>query len=307
MQSKRLAMTAHINTNHSIQQLEMLIQLKAQVNTLISLGALTGLENSTRQQSQPDMLSAAAAPTDTSMEPASILGSCSDTHACDEDLKGRKKVEREPSVLGSTDLDLQGLQEGFTKQLSVLKNKIDEISCISKHHDGIIKELSLKCEILQVRTTNGVFIWRVNDIKRRHREAKDGITYSLFSPPFLTSSHGYRMCLRMYLNGDGEGKGTHVSLFLVLMKGEHDSILPWPFTRKVTLALIHQKDPNLSKQEAFLPDKSSSSFQKPQHEFNVAIGFPKFVPQSYLNDGGFCLDDCIFVKAKIDCTGMNLD
>lgn len=312
LQSKRLAMTEHINKNHSIQQLELLIQLKAQVSTLCEkLGVLTGLENTTtRQQSRPaimQQLSAAATPTDTSLEPAHLLGGCSDKHACDQDLKSRKKGEKEAFEWRSTDPDLQRLQEGFSKQLSELKTRIDGISYDSKCHDASIKELVLKCEILQVRTTNGVFIWRVNDIQRRYREAKDGITYSLFSPPFLTSPHGYRMCLRMYLNGDGEGKGTHVSLFLVLMKGEHDSILPWPFTQKVTLGLIHQKDPNLTKKEAFLPEKSSSSFQKPQQEFNVAIGFPKFVPQSYISDSGFCLDDCFFVKAKVDCTGLNLD
>ena len=45
------------------------------------------------------------------------------------------------------------------------------------------------------------------------------------------------MCLRAYLNGDGTGRGTHLSLFFVLMKGPHDALLRWPFNQKVREAL----------------------------------------------------------------------
>ncbi|KAI8498492.1 Tnfaip3p [Branchiostoma belcheri] len=37
------------------------------------------------------------------------------------------------------------------------------------------------------------------------------------------------MCVRIYLNGDGMGKGSHISLFFVLMKGHFDRLLRWPF------------------------------------------------------------------------------
>ena len=36
----------------------------------------------------------------------------------------------------------------------------------------------------------------------------------------------------MSRNGDGIGKGTHLSLFFVVMHGEFDNILQWPFTHK---------------------------------------------------------------------------
>lgn len=50
---------------------------------------------------------------------------------------------------------------------------------------------------------------------------------------FYTSKYGYRMCLRVYLNGDGTGRGTHLSLFFVVMKGPNDALLRWPFNQKV--------------------------------------------------------------------------
>ena len=45
------------------------------------------------------------------------------------------------------------------------------------------------------------------------------------SPPFYTHPHGYKMCLRVYANGCGTGEDTHLSVFVALMKGEHDEHL----------------------------------------------------------------------------------
>ena len=42
------------------------------------------------------------------------------------------------------------------------------------------------------------------------------------------------MCIRAYLNGDGSGYKTHFSVFFVLMRGEFDPLLKWPFEYKVT-------------------------------------------------------------------------
>lgn len=46
------------------------------------------------------------------------------------------------------------------------------------------------------------------------------------------------MCLRIYLNGDGTGRGTHLSLFFVVMRGHSDALLKWPFNQKVTLIVF---------------------------------------------------------------------
>ncbi len=44
------------------------------------------------------------------------------------------------------------------------------------------------------------------------------------------------MCVRAYLNGDGAGYKTHLSIFFVLMKGEYDPLLKWPFEHKVGIS-----------------------------------------------------------------------
>ena len=57
------------------------------------------------------------------------------------------------------------------------------------------------------------------------------------SPPFYSSTTGYKMCLRLYLNGDEDARGTHISLFIVLMRGPYDAILKFPFLFKIIFPL----------------------------------------------------------------------
>ena len=48
------------------------------------------------------------------------------------------------------------------------------------------------------------------------------------------------MCISVVPNGDGDWKGSYVSVFAYLMRGENDEHLPWPFTGTVTIELLNQ-------------------------------------------------------------------
>ena len=60
------------------------------------------------------------------------------------------------------------------------------------------------------------------------------------SPPFYTYTRGYKMCLKVYANGEGDGKGTHVSVYANVMRGAFDGNLKWPFQGRVVLQLCNQ-------------------------------------------------------------------
>ena len=62
-----------------------------------------------------------------------------------------------------------------------------------------------------------------------------------FSLPFYSHPKGYKMCLRVDANGHGQGKNTHTSIYIHLMKGEFDDQLKWPFRGDVTVKLMNQK------------------------------------------------------------------
>ena len=191
-------------------------------------------------------------------------------------------------------------------QLMQLSENMQTVQESITHHAIAIDEVRLRQDVIDVKTTNGVFIWKIPDVRRRYRDAVERKTISLYSPPFYTSPHGYRMCIRAYLNGDGIGKGSHVSVFLVLMRSEHDSLLSWPFKQSVRFTLINQVNSSASISEAFIPDLQSPSFQRPEAEMNVASGFPKFARQSVLQDETFTKGNIIFIKAKVDLTGLTM-
>ena len=61
-----------------------------------------------------------------------------------------------------------------------------------------------------------------------------------YSAPFYTHKEGYKMCVVIYPNGCGKGKGTHMSVFLGVMKGLHDDQLPWPLKGEFHIKLLNQ-------------------------------------------------------------------
>ncbi|KAK0149123.1 TNF receptor-associated factor 3 [Merluccius polli] len=181
---------------------------------------------------------------------------------------------------------------------------------LSRHDDMLsvheirLADMDLRFQVLETASFNGTLIWKIRDYKRRKQDAVASKTSSLYSQPFYTGYFGYKMCARVYLNGDGMGKGTHLSLFFVVMRGEYDALLPWPFKQKVTLMLMDQGPPRKHLGDAFKPDPNSSSFRRPVAEMNIASGCPLFVAQTVLENGTYIKDDTIFIKVTVDTSDL---
>ena len=154
-------------------------------------------------------------------------------------------------------------------------------------HDVKMAEYDLRFRLLETASFDGTLIWRIPSYGRRKQDAVDGSTVSLYSQPFYSSYYGYKMCARVYLNGDGTGKGTHLSLFFVLMKGEYDALQIWPFRQKVSLSLLDQSGNRRHITDTFRPDPTSSSFRQPLGEMNIASGSPMFALQSEVESERF--------------------
>ena len=161
------------------------------------------------------------------------------------------------------------------------------------------EDRGFRLSLLENVNYDGTMIWKIPQFAQRMADAQSGKYASIFSLPFYTSRYGHKLCLRLYILGDGIGKGTHMSLFFVVMRGEFDNILQWPFTHKVTFRLLNQ-GAGQDVVDSFLPDPMSSSFKKPKTDMNVASGCPCFVSISDVKSGGFIADDTIFIKVKVD-------
>nr|XP_022333104.1 TNF receptor-associated factor 3-like isoform X3 [Crassostrea virginica] len=230
----------------------------------------------------------------------------------------REVLEKQEQAISSLKEDLKVCKEQITQLERVgpqggstqggipqdIKNQLKTNEKQMAIQDIRLAELDLRFQVLETASYDGVLMWKIRDYYRRKQEAKSGRTLSLYSQPFYTSRTGYKMCARVYLNGDGMGKGTHLSLFFVVMRGEYDALLPWPFQQKVSLMLLDQDSFRRHVCDTFQPDTTSTSFKRPTTEMNVATGCPLFISHSVLETKTFLKDDTIFIKVKVDTTNI---
>ena len=206
-------------------------------------------------------------------------------HVMSTDLSIRNELTSEPS--------------NFDAKVMQMIKSIEELQRTTSMMKVHISELELQLQASLASTHTGSFLWRIPEVARRRRDAIDGRIISIYSPHFYSGRNGYKMCIRAYLNGDGIGFSTHLSVFFVLMRGEYDPLLTWPFENKVSLVLVDQ---NLRQHivQTFKPSPESSSFQRPKSDMNVASGCPQFATLSVLNEGNYVKNDVLFLKCIID-------
>ncbi|VDI28311.1 TNF receptor-associated factor 3 [Mytilus galloprovincialis] len=210
------------------------------------------------------------------------------------------QIERSGFTGGGT-----GSQQNLQETTGPLVTQIQQHDRQLGLQDIRLAELDLRFQVLETASYSGILMWKIRDYSRRKQEAISGRTVSLYSQPFYTSRFGYKMCARLYLNGDGMGKGTHLSLFFVVMRGEYDALLPWPFQQKVTLLLLDQDAGARHVSDTFRPDPTSTSFKRPTSDMNIASGCPLFVSHAVLETRTYLKDDTIFIKVTVDNDGIN--
>ena len=125
-----------------------------------------------------------------------------------------------------------------------------------------------------------------------------------YSRPFYTGVGGYKMCLEVHANGNGAGKGTHVSVFTCLMRGEFDSHLKWPFRGTVTIQLVNQLEDKEHHTDTIpytdtTPDRYDARVTVQSH--SGGWGLPEFLPHSELglivaNNRQYLKDDCLIFR-----------
>ena len=121
-----------------------------------------------------------------------------------------------------------------------------------------------------------------------------GTNREWFSTPYFTYPKGYKMCLNVDANGYGDGKDTHVSVFVYLMQGDFDSDLKWPFQGDIVVQLLdqtgegddHEKTVHFTKNTA----ENTAGRVLNKERADSAAGIHKFIAHAdikpkYLKDG----------------------
>ena len=127
-----------------------------------------------------------------------------------------------------------------------------------------------------------------------------------YLPSFYTHPHGYRMCLEVDPKGSQSGKGTHVSVYTHLMKGQlFDDHLKWPFRGEITIQIVNQDGDHDHVEKTFpyndeTPDVNARRVTG-NKERAIGRGFPQFLAHTDLGYNGakkakYLEDDIIIVR-----------
>ena len=130
---------------------------------------------------------------------------------------------------------------------------------------------------------------------------------AIHSPALYTSLYGYKLCMRMNLNGVDSGVGKYVALFVHMMQGDYDTILEWPFTGRIALSILDQSDASefrhdISQCFGVNLDPPNVAFQRPLTKRNIkGYGFVDFAPIAQIDRGQYAKGNTILVRIQIYC------
>ena len=212
-----------------------------------------------------------------------------------------KQVELECTKLKESELQLSDQLEQVELELSD-KLKQVELECAECKESEL--QLSDKLKQVSDQVNSTLFTWRIQNFDQSLQAAKEGSKERLHSEPFYTSPQKYKMKIQLCPNGSGEAKNTHLSVFITIIKGEYDAILPWPFLPQVTFTLIDQQEDTSQRENVVMSFKANpslmESFARPVGDQNSGTGYGNFVSHEKLQTRRYIVDNTIFLKAKIE-------
>ena len=197
----------------------------------------------------------------------------------------RREVESHLQAAMRLHLDLACAKLGDTQKKfeETTKKLVERVNALEK--DMHSKE---RCES---------FTWRIDGFSEVLRKAKSGEETRIESSPFYRC--GYKCKMSINPNGLSSGENTHLSVYLIIMKGEYDATLTWPFDKTFTFTLIDQQENEHNREnivESATLDPKYSSFARPVKKQNPGWGFHQFVSHEKLQKRRFIVDDTIFVQ-----------
>lgn len=138
------------------------------------------------------------------------------------------------------------LQSAMREHLDLACVKLNNTQVQLRNTQETTRKLEEKFEALQRQLAKKVdtdkeggnkrFIWKVNPGPRPSGRGNN--TAVKESNAFYTGCYGYKLKVRLSL----DYRLGPLSIVVVLMEGEYDGILPWPFSKKIAFTLIDQNE-----------------------------------------------------------------
>ncbi|XP_064398226.1 TNF receptor-associated factor 5-like isoform X2 [Halichondria panicea] len=128
-----------------------------------------------------------------------------------------------------------------------------------------------------------------------------------FSDPFYTDPRGYKILINIDANGYGDNKGTHVSVWVYLMRGEYDDQLEFPFKGTIKFELLNQLEDKNHFYGSHTLDGTRKSSKRviDQERSSNGSGVHAFIPHGDLGHNAtkncqYLQDDCLVFRISVD-------
>ena len=195
--------------------------------------------------------------------------------------------------------DTKKTTKNIEKELKTLQMQFEEKAINDQKKAMKEKKVMIKRES---RDFPLMFVWKIDNFKKHFGEAKAGNNKTINSEPFYTEIYGYKLQVIIYLNGSQSlAKNRYLSLYIAIMKGQYDAILPWPFNRKVKFTLIDQcgyKPENVTTE--LNPNNDPECSARPKSEKNNVHGNPLFIShEKLLSSHRYVADDNLFLQIEV--------
>ncbi|XP_005105190.1 uncharacterized protein LOC101845637 isoform X2 [Aplysia californica] len=146
------------------------------------------------------------------------------------------------------------------------------------------------------------FEWTISDYKAKLKNEKMNRGSKEVSRLFYITHQGYRCQLEAYLNGNGTGYGTCMSVFLRVVKGEHDDRLKWPVDLTLVIIVVNQTDDNSDSLKPSAPVRNKFRYNRPtstNEDGTDCWGLIEYVSHDLMKQRSYIKNDAIILKCRI--------
>ena len=178
-------------------------------------------------------------------------------------------------------LDYENLSDQITKEKQARKNRFLQVAEEMKEMNPINTE---------------VFIWRIDNVESALTKAKP-----LYGKTFYSNPYGYLLQPKIFFDGARPEDKGYVSIFIRILQGPFNSILEWPFGKRIRLTLISQKSNGIKRdiEKILMPDADVEELRRPSEDANNGFGIYKFVTKEVLRGEEYIVDDVMFIKIEV--------
>ena len=137
-------------------------------------------------------------------------------------------------------------------------------------------------------------------VKMKGFQKKKEENETWFSDPVYSHFGGYKMCLNVDANGYIV-EGTHVSVFIGLLRGDNDDNLKWPFKGTIKVSLLNQlEDGQHHTEQLWSPESTCSRVTgTPSYRGNINFQSHDGLDYNDKDNTQYLKDDTLFFRVDV--------